>query len=178
MNKLHIALAALVATAAGVAQAQVTVGASVNINVPGVYGRVDIGAPAPGVAFVAPPVVYAEPVVIAPTPVAVRQRPIYLYVPEPYQRDWRHHCGAYGACGQPVYFVKESWVHDRYVQRYPHDHRYDHWDREHGGWERGYERDHDHGRRGHDDHDDDHDHGRGHDHDHDHDHGHGHGHDR
>lgn len=171
MNKLHLAIAALVAAAAGAAQAQVTVGASVNINVPGVYGRVDFGAPAPGVAFVAPPVVYAEPVVIAPTPVAVRQRPIYLYVPEAHQRDWRHHCAAYGACGQPVYFVRESWVHDRYVQRYPHDRRYDHWDREHGGWERGHEHDHDHDRRD-DRHDDRHD--RGHDRDHDHDHGRGH----
>ena len=69
---------------------------------------------------------------------AVHQRPIYLYVPEAHQRDWRHHCAAYGACGQPVYFVREQWVHDRYVQHYPHDHRYDHWDREHGygpGWE-------------------------------------------
>ena len=161
MKKLHLVLAALVATAAGAAQAQVTVGASVNINVPGVYGRVDIGAPAPGVAFVAPPVVYAEPVVIAPTAVTVQQRPIYLYVPDWQQRDWRHHCGAYGACGQRVYFVRETWVRDRYVQHHPHDHRYDHW-----------EGDHDHGRHGHDhdDHDRDDDHGHGH--------GHGHGHDR
>jgi hypothetical protein len=93
----------------------------------------------------------------------VQQRPIYLYVPEAYQRDWGHHCRAYGACGQPVYFVREQWVHDRYVQHYPHDHRFDHYDREHG-----YERDRGHG---HDDH------GRGHDRD---DHGHddhGHGHD-
>jgi len=171
MNKLplQLAAAALLAIAGSAAQAQVSVGASVNINVPGVYGRVDIGAPA-GVAFVAPPVVYAEPVVIAPTPVAVRQRPIYLYVPEAHQRDWRHHCAAYGACGQPVYFVREQWVHERYVQHYPHDHRFDHWDREHGGWERGHEHDHDHDRR-----EDRHDHDRDHDDD-DHGHGHGHGH--
>jgi hypothetical protein len=112
-------------------------------------------------------VVYAQPVVIAPTPVAVRQRPIYLYVPEAHQHDWAHHCAAYGACGQPVYFVQERWVHDRYVQHYPHDHRYDHWDREHGGWEHGHEHDRDHDR-GHDnrDHDRD-DHGRGHGHGHD-----------
>jgi hypothetical protein len=158
MKKLHLVLAALVASAAGAAQAQVTVGASVNINVPGVYGRVDIGAPGPGVAYVAPPVVYAEPVVIAPTPVTVQQRPIYLYVPEWQQRDWRHHCGAYGACGQRVYFVRETWVRDRYVQHHPHDHRYDHWEGEH-----------DHGHHGHDRDDD-------RDHDGDHGHGHGHGH--
>ena len=112
MKKIHLQFvaAALVALAGGAAQAQVTVGASVNINVPGVYGRVDIGAPVAGVAFVPPPVVYAQPVVIAPTPVAIHQRPIYLYVPEAHQRDWRHHCAAYGACGQRVYFVQESWV--------------------------------------------------------------------
>ncbi len=115
MNKIHLAAAALVAIAAGAAQAQVSVGVGLNINVPGVYGRVDIGAPAPGVAFVAPPVVYEQPVVIEPSRVAVHQRPIYLYVPEAYQRDWRHHCGAYGACGQPVYFFREQCVHDRYV---------------------------------------------------------------
>jgi len=166
MNKLHLVLAALVATAAGAAQAQVTVGASVNINVPGVYGRVDIGPPAQGVAFVPPPVVYAEPVIVAPTPVAVQQRPIYLYVPEWQQRDWRHHCGAYGACGQRVYFVRETWVRDRYVQHHPHDHRFDHLEGEHDHGRHGHDRD-DHDR---DDHDRDDDHGHGH--------GHGHGHDR
>ena len=182
MNKIQLAALALVAVAGSAAQAQVSVGASININVPGVYGRVDIGGPQVGVAYVAPPVVYAQPMIIAPSPVAVQQRPIYLYVPEVHQHDWAHHCAAYGACGQPVYFVREQWVHDRYVQRYPHDHRYDHYDRQRGyyspGPERGHDRDHDrdhdrrhdeHGRgdRGHDDHD------RGHD-DHGHDHGHGH----
>ena len=131
MKKIHLQIAAaLVALAGGAAQAQVSVGASVNINVPGVYGRVDFGAP--GVAYVAPQVVYAQPMIIAPSAVAVHQRPIYLYVPEAHQHDWAHHCAAYGACGQPVYFVREQWVHDRYVQHYPHDHRYDHWDRDHG----------------------------------------------
>ena len=159
MNKLHlqVAAAALSALVGGAAQAQVSVGASININVPGVYGRVDIGAPSPGVVYVAPPVVYAQPVIIAPSPVAVQQRPIYLYVPEAHQHDWAHHCAAYGACGQPVYFVREQWVHDRYVQHYPHDHRYDHWDREHG-------RDHDRDRR-HDDYREGHDHGHDHDRD-------------
>ena len=175
MNKIHlqIAAAALVALAGGAAQAQVSVGAAININVPGVYGRVDFGAP--GVAFVAPPVVYAQPLIIAASPVAVHQRPIYLYVPEAHQHYWAHHCAAYGACGQPVYFVREQWVHDRYVQHNPHDRRFDHWDRQHGyGPERGHEHDRD---RRHDDHGHGHD-DHGHD-DHGHDdHGHdGHGHD-
>ncbi len=86
-------------------------------------------------------------------------------MPEAHQHDWAHHCAAYGACGQPVYFVREEWVHDRYVQHYPHDHRFDHYDRERGY---GPERGHDERNHGHDDH------GRGHDHD---DRGHGHDHD-
>jgi hypothetical protein len=160
MKKIHLqlAVAALVALAGGAAQAQVSVGASLNINVPGVYGRVDIGGPQVGVAFVAPPVVYAQPMIIAPSPVAIHQRPIYLYVPEAHQRDWAHHCAAYGACGQPVFFVKEQWVHDRYVQHYPHDHRFDHYDREHGygnPHDRRPEHDERHDDR-HDDHHDDH----------------------
>ena len=166
MKKIQLAAVALVAIAAGAAQAQVSVGAAININVPGVYGRVDIGAPGP--AFVPPPVVYEQPMIIAPSPIAIHQRPIYLYVPDAYQRDWRHHCGAYGACGQPVYFVKEQWVHDRYVQHYPNDHRFDHWHgygpvehREAVEHER-----HEVEREHHDERHDDH----GHDHDHDHDH--------
>ena len=47
MKKIQLAAVALVAIAAGAAQAQVSVGVGLNINVPGVYGRVDIGAPAP-----------------------------------------------------------------------------------------------------------------------------------
>ena len=175
---LQIVAAALVGLAGGAAQAQVSVGASVNINVPGVFGRVDIGAPGGGVVFVAPQVVYAQPMIIVPSPVAVQQRPIYLYVPETHQHDWAHHCAAYGACGQPVYFVREQWVHDRYVQHYPHDHRYDHWERDHG-YGPGPQHRYDHDRRDHDDHgrgrDD---HGRGHDDEGHDDHGHGdHGHD-
>jgi hypothetical protein len=174
MKKIQLAAVALVAIAAGAAQAQVSVGAAININVPGVYGRVDIGAPGP--AFAPPPVVYEQPVIIAPSPVAIHQRPIYLYVPDAYQRDWRHHCGAYGACGQPVFFVKEQWVHDRYVQHYPHDHRFDNWH----GYGPGEHREaveherHEVEREHHEEHRDDHGHD---DHGHD-DHGHDHDHDR
>ena len=155
-NALKFAAVALVAAAAGAAHAQVSVGASVNINVPGVYGRVDIGPAGP--AFAPPPLIYPQPVVIAPSPVAAYQRPVYLYVPEAYTHDWRHHCAAYGACGQPVYFVREQWVHDRYVQHYPHDHRFDHGPGPRGDW---HDDRHDHHDDRHDDHHDDH-----HDHDH------------
>lgn len=104
----RIAFLALAAAASLPVAAQTQVGVSIGINQPGVYGRIDIGNVAP------PPVVYAQPMIIAPTPVAVYQRPIYLYVPAGHQRNWGRYCGRYGACGQPVYFVQERWVHDRY----------------------------------------------------------------
>ncbi len=98
----------LAAAAAAPVAAQTSVGVSIGIHQPGVYGRIDIGNVPP------PPVVYTQPVVIAPTPVAVYQRPIYLYVPPGHQKNWGKHCGRYGACGQPVYFVRETWVRERY----------------------------------------------------------------
>jgi hypothetical protein len=88
--------------------AQSSVGVSVSINQPGVYGRIDIGN------YPQPRLVYEQPVVIVPSPVAVYQRPVYLYVPPSHQNDWKKYCGRYRACGQPVYFVREDWVRERY----------------------------------------------------------------
>jgi hypothetical protein len=125
-------MAILLATvAAGSALAQPSVGVAVGINPPGVYGRVNMG-PLPGAALVLPePVVIAAPAVVLPRP------PIYLYVPTVYQRDWRHNCWRYGACAQPVYFVRDGWVRERYI----HDHP---------GWDRGHrEGGHRHDERGH-----------------------------
>jgi hypothetical protein len=84
------------------------------INQPGVYGRIDIGN------FPPPAVIHAQPVIIAPAPVVVQQRPVYLYVPPGHQKNWSKHCGRYGACGQPVYFVQESWVRARYEEQHAH----------------------------------------------------------
>lgn len=103
-------IALITALAALPAVAQTSVGVSIGINQPGVYGRIDIGN------FPPPPVVYAQPVVIAPTPVAIHQRPLYLYVPPGHQKDWRKYCRHYAACGQPVYFVQERWVVERYEE--------------------------------------------------------------
>jgi len=61
----------------------------------------------------------------------VQPAPLYLYVPPGHQKKWAKHCGAYNACGRPVYFVKESWVRERYEQEHRHDHGGDH-DRGHG----------------------------------------------
>ena len=142
MKKL-LALTLLAAGACAHAQIQIApIAGSISINKPGVYGRIDIGQQPPP-----PPVqlVYPQPVVIAPTPVAVYQRPVYLYVPPGHAKDWRHYCGRYSACGQPVYFVQERWVRERYEHEHPG------WDRgRHRGWDK------------HDKHDDGPGHGHGH----------------
>jgi hypothetical protein len=112
-----LAIAAL--TLAGTAAAQTSVGVSVSVHQPGVYGRIDIGnAP--------PPVVYARPVIITQPAVVVPAQPTYLYVPPGHQKNWRKHCHRYNACGQPVYFVKESWIRERYEEDRRHHHHDDH----------------------------------------------------
>ena len=134
MKKL-IALA-LAAVAVGAAQAQPSV--SISVHQPGVYGRIDIGGQPP------PALVLAQPVLIAPPRVVVQREPIYLYVPTVHQQNWRRYCGRYNACGQPVYFVQDRWVRERYEEHHPG------WDRgRHRGWDRhddrGHGRDRDHG---------------------------------
>ena len=101
--------------------AQTNVGVSIGIQQPGVYGRIDIGA------FPQPRIVYPQPVVVVQTPIAVHQQPVYLYVPPGHQKNWSKHCGRYNACGQPVYFVREDWVRERYEEHHRHGH-----DRGHG----------------------------------------------
>ncbi len=124
-----IIAAALVAAGAlasvGPALAQTSVGVSIGINQPGVYGRINIGdVPRPAL-------VYAEPVLIMPPRVVVRRAPIYLYVPPTHEQDWRRYCGSYNACGQPVYFVRDDWVRERYEHDHPG------WDRgRHRGWDK------------------------------------------
>jgi len=109
-----LAALALAACTLAPAFAQTNVGVSIGINQPGVYGRIDIGA------FPQPRIVYPQPVVIVQTPIAVYQRPVYLYVPQKHQKNWGKHCGRYNACGQPVYFVQEDWVRERYEERQDH----------------------------------------------------------
>jgi hypothetical protein len=111
MFKTLIVASALLAAASAGAQPQV--GVSIGISQPGVYGRIEIGN------FPPPVLVYPQPVIIAapPAQVLVQRRPIYLYVPPGHQKNWAKHCGRYGACGQPVYFVQESWVRERYEER-------------------------------------------------------------
>lgn len=112
--------------------AQTNVGVSIGVSQPGMYGRIDIGNYPP------PQVILPQPVVIAPTPVAMHQKPIYLYVPPGHQKNWGKHCQRYNACGQPVYFVQESWVRERYEERRDHE----------GRGKNKHGRDHDDDRRG------------------------------
>ncbi len=102
---------ALVACSTLPAFAETSVGVSIGINQPGVYGRIDIGS------FPQPALVYSQPVIIVRQPVAVRAEPVYLYVPPGHQKNWAKHCGSYGACARPVYFVQESWVRERYDEQ-------------------------------------------------------------
>jgi hypothetical protein len=139
-------LVALALAAAAIGSAQAQVGVSINVRQPGVYGRIDIGGGLPPPALVLP-----QPMLISPPQVVVERAPIYLYVPPAHQQNWRRYCGRYGACGQPVYFVQDRWVRERYAEHHPG------WDRgRRPGWDR-------HDGRGHDGHDG---HGRGHDRDH------------
>jgi hypothetical protein len=117
-----LAFAAAAFAVTSTASAQNNVGVSVSVNQPGVYGRIDIGNMPP------PPVVYAQPRYYGPPPVQVVQ-PVYLYVPPGHQKNWRKHCHRYNACGQPVYFVRESWVRERYEREHGHDRDHDRGDK-------------------------------------------------
>lgn len=103
------------------------VGVSVSISQPGVYGRIDIGR------FPQPAVIVQQPVIVArPAVVVARPEPVYLWVPPGHRKNWARHCGRYGACGVPVYFVQDRWYRE-----HVHDDRRD--DRAHG---RGHGRKH------------------------------------
>ena len=129
MKKI-IALA-LAAAAAGSAFAQPSVGVSIGINQPGVYGRINIGD------IPRPALILPQPVLIVPPRVVVERQPIYLYVPPVHQQNWRRYCGSYSACGQPVYFVRDNWVRERYEHEHPG------WNRgKHKGWDKHDDRGH------------------------------------
>ena len=104
-KQLFFAAALLIASAVPALAADV--GVSVSIGQPGFYGRIDIGGYPP------PQVVYPQPVIVER--VAVRRAPIYLNVPPGHARHWGRHCRNYNACGQPVYFVQNSWYQREYV---------------------------------------------------------------
>ena len=116
------------------------VGVSVSIGQPGFYGHVDIGG------YPRPQLIYRQPVLVERVPVA--RPPIYLNVPPGQAKHWRRYCGAYGACGERVYFVRNNWYEREYVPRYQayhndrrderhdeyrSDHRQGQWNKHQGG---------------------------------------------
>ncbi len=145
-----LAAAGVVGMAALAAPAQAAdVGVSIGISQPGVYGRIDIGR------FPQPTLIVQQPVVVQRyyrEPRAVPE-PVYLWVPPGHQRDWRHNCRRYNACGVPVYFVQDRWYREhgpgRADEQGWRDERHDNWreDRRDERHEKRHDRDHD---RGHD----------------------------
>lgn len=91
------------------------VGVSISVGQPGFYGRLDIGGYPP------PALIYPQPVIIAPAPAYAPV--VYLRVPPGHRKHWARYCHHYGACAQPVYFVRHDWYLREYV---PHYHRHHH----------------------------------------------------
>jgi hypothetical protein len=129
-----------------------SVSASINVNVPGIYGQINIGgAPAPELILPQPVVAVSPP----PAAIAVEPPPpLYLHVPPGHEKHWAQHCHEYNACGRPVYFVSDHWYHEVYE---PHRREYaEHESREYHEHEY-HDHEHDHDYDHHDHHDHDHD---------------------
>jgi hypothetical protein len=90
--------------------------ASMGMNQPGDYGRIDIGR------YRQPMAINPQAVIISPGSANSMALPIYLYVPSAHQQQWGKYCAQYAACGQPVYFVKEQWVRAHYQREHPEWH--------------------------------------------------------
>lgn len=110
--KRFLMFALISITAAPAYAADVAV--SISLGQPGFYGQLDIGDYPP------PQLVYAEPVIVEQ--VVVVQQPIYLHVQYDHIQHWDTHCQQYGACGQQVYFVQDSWYDSVYVPTYNKKH--------------------------------------------------------
>lgn len=108
IRKLTAAVLLMGYLVAGTGAAETSVGVSIGIHQPGVYGRIDIGN------YPQPVLVRPQPVIIVRQPMAVQHQPVYLYVPPGHRKNWKKHCHRYNACGEQVYFVKEQWVRERY----------------------------------------------------------------
>lgn len=115
-RSLFVLVLAAVTVAGSLPVCAAEVGVSVSIGQPGFYGHLDIGGYPP------PQLIYRQPVLVERVPVV---RPaIYLNVPPSQVRRWRRYCGAYEACGERVYFVRNSWYERVYVPRYQ-EYQYD-----------------------------------------------------
>ncbi|MES2236643.1 MAG: hypothetical protein V4500_02690 [Pseudomonadota bacterium] len=116
MKHFFITVAAAIAVAATISTPVLAadVGVSINIGEPGFYGRLDIGD------YPQPQVIYSRPMIIERN--SMNRQPVYLRVPPGHARNWRKHCREYNACGEQVYFVRDSWYNREYVPRYQKSH--------------------------------------------------------
>ncbi len=111
MKRLLCVLAMAAATAPAFAA---DVGVSISIGEPGFYGRLDIGD------YPQPQVIYRRPLMVEMVP--VDRPPIYLRVPPGHAKHWSKHCREYNACGERVFFVRDTWYRGEYVPRYQERH--------------------------------------------------------
>ncbi len=116
MNHFFITVAAAIAVAVTISTPvfAADVGVSISIGEPGFYGRLDIGD------YPQPQVIYRRPMIIERN--SMNRQPVYLRVPPGHARNWRKHCRKYDACGEQVYFVRDSWYSREYVPRYQKSH--------------------------------------------------------
>ena len=110
----RISCAALVVASLAAQAFATDVGVSVSVSQPGFYGQINIGD------VPRPQVIFAQPVIIQRAPQYVPVPAIYLHVPPGHEKNWNKHCKEYGACGRPVYFVRDDWYRTVYV---PHSSR-------------------------------------------------------
>jgi hypothetical protein len=119
-RSIYLVASAVLAFSGFIASPAFAFGPNVSVTVqgalvPGVYGRIDLGNATP------PPLIYAQPVIIQQPAVLVQQQPLYLHVPPGHAKKWSKHCGAYNACGHPVYFVRvngdDEYGRDSYKRR-------------------------------------------------------------
>lgn len=114
-NTLRAVLfAAAVLTASSPLALAANVDVSINIGQPGYYGPLDIRD------YGRPQLIYSEPRIIER--VSTQRQPVYLRVPPGHAKNWRKHCSKYNACGERVYFVRDSWYEREYVPRYQAEH--------------------------------------------------------
>jgi hypothetical protein len=132
MKRLLSAVFAVVVAAPAFAS---DVSASIGISQPGFYGQINIGD------FPRPAVIYAQPVWVQRPQKVVYVQPVYLHVPPGHEKHWSKHCGKYGACGRPVYFVREDWYQTHYVPRNRQQHEYENYSAQIDD-DRGHDEDH------------------------------------
>ena len=91
-------------------------GVSLHLGDPGFFGQIDVGG-AP-----APQLIYPDPVIIERPREGAMPPPVYLRVPPGRERHWSRYCHEYRACDRPVFFVRDAWYRDVYVQHYREHH--------------------------------------------------------